>query len=58
MVLLPHEKPPTLVQLEVIVPRLTSNSPVFKSLQEQYWRDKSGFEGERSIHYYFNFLSQ
>ncbi|MDQ0352908.1 ribosomal protein L37AE/L43A [Alkalibacillus filiformis] len=58
MILLPQQKPSSLAQLEVIAPRLMKHSPVYQNVRDRYRREKSGYDGERSLNYYFNFLPQ
>ncbi|GEN47156.1 NERD domain-containing protein [Alkalibacillus haloalkaliphilus] len=58
MIILPQQKPSSLARLEVITPRLMKHSPVYQDVRNRYLREKSGYDGERSLNYYFNFLPQ
>ncbi|SEO23828.1 Nuclease-related domain-containing protein [Amphibacillus marinus] len=45
-----------LLQLEVLLARLSSNYPKYYKIKEQHARELAGYLGESSLYYHFNFL--
>ncbi|TCT19347.1 nuclease-like protein [Melghiribacillus thermohalophilus] len=56
MIVLPHKKPPILHQLEALIPRLSSNDPLYPKLKDLLLRKQSGYQGELSLDYYYQQL--
>ncbi|NIK13301.1 nuclease-related domain-containing protein [Alkalibacillus almallahensis] len=56
MIILPHQKPQEVSQLECIVPRYTKQDQTSYALQNQLGKVRAGYFGERSLHYYLNLL--
>lgn len=53
----PPKKPPLLIQLEIVIPRLSKQNPHYPFLYEQLGTYKAGFVGERSLLYHLHFTS-
>ncbi|GGM25138.1 hypothetical protein GCM10011351_08520 [Paraliobacillus quinghaiensis] len=56
MIILPHQKTPTQIQLETLTPRLSTQDPLYPTLLEYLKREQSGFSGERSLDFYYKQL--
>lgn len=57
MIFLPHQKPFHLNQLEALIPRMSQKDPLYLKLKDILHREKSGYEGEVSLDYYYNLLN-
>lgn len=56
MFILPPRKDPFLIQLEALLPRLSTQHPHYHSFDQQLRRELSGFLGEKSLRYYLEII--
>ncbi|MBU5594863.1 NERD domain-containing protein [Amphibacillus sp. MSJ-3] len=56
MLILPPRKDHVLKQLEALIPRLSSKSPDYHTLEQQLWKERSGYSGEKSLLYYLDLV--
>ncbi|CAG9609730.1 hypothetical protein NEOCIP111885_03473 [Pseudoneobacillus rhizosphaerae] len=58
MIILPREIPRILLKIEALMGRLPENHPKLENLTRDYGRIKAGYQGEKSLEYYFSLMNQ